>query len=506
MENVPTEINYIHHFEKVKGKDRPAIPTGFDPPGISRVGIAAGAASEPGDPLQTPRISVNLTPSSACNPVRPREMMEYFDIRGGDVPQGEVTPSGNKNEALPVLAAALLADEPVTIGNLPDIIDVNVMLALLEDLGAKIGRPAPHEVTVDARALVDKPLDAGLCRRIRASILLAGPLLGRFGHVVLPLPGGDVIGRRRVDTHFEAFSQLGATFRADASGYRLSARPLRGTDIFLEEQSVTGTENAVCAAVRAEGVTVIHNAACEPHVQRLCRFLGTLGARIEGIGTNRLTVTGVDRLGGGAHSIGPDFMETGSLIALAAVTGGELTIRSAAPVELRMILHTFAKLGVAVEIRGEDLFVPHHPRLVIRKDLGNVITKIDDAPWPAFPTDLMSIAIVIATQAEGTALFFEKMFDGRMFFVDNLIGMGAQIILCDPHRVVVSGPTPLYGTSLESPDIRAGMALLIAAIAAKGRSKIYNIRQIDRGYERVDEKLRGLGISIERKAVQTAES
>jgi UDP-N-acetylglucosamine 1-carboxyvinyltransferase len=427
--------------------------------------------------------------------------MEYFDIRGGDVPQGEVTPSGNKNEALPVLAAALLAEQPVTLRNLPDIIDVNVMLALLEDLGAKVGRPAPHTVTIDPSPLSDKPLNPELCRRIRASILLAGPLLGRFGSVVLPLPGGDVIGRRRVDTHFEAFSQLGATYRTDPTGYRISARPLRGAEIFLEEQSVTGTENAVCAAVRAEGVTVIHNAAGEPHVQRLCQFLRTLGAPIDGVGTNRLTVTGGQPLGGGEHTIGPDFMETGSLIALAAVTGGELTIRGAAPAELRMILHVFAKLGVSVEIRGEDLFVPHHPQLEIRKDLGNVITKIDDAPWPAFPTDLMSIAIVVATQAEGTVLFFEKMFDGRMFFVDSLIGMGAQIILCDPHRVVVSGPTPLYGASLESPDIRAGMALLIAAIAAKGRSKIYNIRQIDRGYERVDEKLHALGISIERKTV-----
>jgi len=426
--------------------------------------------------------------------------MEFFEIRGGDIVEGEITPSGNKNEALPILAASLLATEKVTITNLPDILDVRVMLSIMEDVGVKVTRLGDNSIEVDASSIEEKPLDRELCGKIRTSILFAGPLLARIGNVVLPPPGGDIIGRRRIDTHFIAFSQLGALYQIDSSGYKIVAKALKGADIFMDEASVTATENVVMVSVLAEGVTVINNAAAEPHVQRLCKFLNKMGAKIEGVGTNRLVIEGVEKLGGAEHEIGPDYIETGSLISLAAVTGGELTIKNAAPSELRMILHTFEKLGVNVEIRGEDLYVPHHQRLVIKKDLNNAIPKIDDNPWPAFPSDLMSIAIVTATQAEGTVLFFEKMFESRLFFVDRLINMGAQIILCDPHRAVVSGPTSMYGSNHESPDIRAGMALLIAAISAKGRSRIFNIRQIDRGYETVEKKLRSIGISIERKS------
>ncbi len=428
--------------------------------------------------------------------------MEYFNIQGGAATRGELTPSGNKNEALPVLAAALLSDGPVTLRNVPDIIDVRVMLDIMSDMGVSITRAAPNTLFLSAAGLADKPLDRALCSRIRTSILFAGPLLARFGAVVLPPPGGDIIGRRRVDSHFFGFSRLGAGYTVDADGYRITATELIGADIHLDEASVTATENIVMAAVRAKGRSTIYNAACEPHVQGLCRFLNGMGARIEGIGTNRLVIEGVTTLSGTDHAIGPDYIEAGSFIALAALTGGSLTIRDTAPHHLRKVLHAFSTLGIETRVSGEDIFVPSHERLIMKREMHNAVPKIDDGPWPAFPSDLMSIAIVAASQSEGTMLFFEKMFESRLFFVDRLIEMGAQIILCDPHRVVVSGPAQLYGTTLESPDIRAGMALLIAAIAAKGRSRINNIRQIDRGYEHIEKKLAKIGITIDRCALK----
>lgn len=424
--------------------------------------------------------------------------MEYFDIRGGGTVAGEIVLSGNKNEALPVLAASLLTDETVIIRNVPDIIDVRVMLEIMERLGVSIERPEPHRLILCARGMTDRPLDRELCARIRTSFLFVGPLLSRWRRVEVPLPGGDIIGRRRLDTHFLGFTRLGALCEVSEAGYRFSSNGLRGAEIHLDEASVTGTENILMAAVCAEGRTVIHNAACEPHVQGLCSFLNAIGAHIEGVGTNRLTIEGVSSLTGADYTIGPDHIEAGSFIALAAVTGGSITVKNAAPHLLHNIQRAFGIIGIETQERGQDIVVSPRERMVIRKDLHNAVPRIDDGPWPSFPSDLMSIAIVAATRAEGTILFFEKMFESRLYFVDRLIQMGAQIILCDPHRVVVSGPSALYGATLESPDIRAGMALLIAAAAAQGRSRIHNIRQIDRGYERIEEKLGKIGITIDR--------
>ena len=428
--------------------------------------------------------------------------MEKFVIEGGRVLSGEITPAGNKNEALPVLAATLLATEKVTLENIPNIQDVQVMLKVIESLGAVV----THEgktVTVDPSSIPDtgKVLDEGLSSKIRASILFAGPLLARFGSVKLPPPGGDVIGRRRLDTHFSGFQDLGARFEVTHS-YSLEAPAgLKGVEIFMDEASVTATENLVMAATLAHGTTRLLNAACEPHVQGLCHMLNSMGANISGIGTNALTIEGVASLGGCTHRIGPDYLEVGSFIGLAAMTGGELFIRDVRESDMRMINRVFERLGIKIEYQGTTLVVPPRQNLVIQKDLHGAIPKIDDAPWPAFPTDLMSIAITVATQASGTVLFFEKMFEGRMFFVDGLISMGASIILCDPHRVVVAGPSQLYGARLESPDVRAGMALLMASLCARGTSTIFNIRQIDRGYSNIDEKLRSLGASIKRLPV-----
>ena len=428
--------------------------------------------------------------------------MEKFVIEGGRVLSGEITPAGNKNEALPVLAATLLATEKVTLENIPNIQDVQVMLKVIESLGAVV----THEgktVTVDPSGIPDtgKVLDEGLSSKIRASILFAGPLLARFGSVKLPPPGGDVIGRRRLDTHFSGFQDLGARFEVTQS-YSLEAPAgLKGIEIFMDEASVTATENLVMAATLAHGTTRLLNAACEPHVQGLCHMLNSMGANISGIGTNALTIEGVSSLGGCTHKIGPDYLEVGSFIGLAAMTGGELFIRDVRESDMRMINRVFERLGIKTEYQGTTLVVPPRQNLVIQKDLHGAIPKIDDAPWPAFPTDLMSIAITVATQASGTVLFFEKMFEGRMFFVDGLISMGASIILCDPHRVVVAGPCQLYGARLESPDVRAGMALLMASLCARGTSTIFNIRQIDRGYSNIDEKLRSLGASIKRLPV-----
>jgi UDP-N-acetylglucosamine 1-carboxyvinyltransferase len=364
-------------------------------------------------------------------------------------------------------------------------------------MGGKVEWADDESVTINNANLKASALPAELCRKVRASILFAGPLLARFGQVTLSPPGGDVIGRRRLDTHFLGLSALGASIAVN-DVFELSAKDLTGADIFLDEPSVTGTENIVMAAVMARGTTVIRNAACEPHVQGLCRMLNTMGARISGIGTNTLAIEGQRALWGGEHRIGPDYLEIGSFIGLAAVTGSHITIEDVVPEDLRMVQLTFKKLGVNFEMADNKVVVPAQQELKIKNDFMNQVPKIDDAPWPMFPTDMMSMAITVATQCEGTVIFFEKMFDGRMFFTDSLVAMGAKIIMCDPHRVVINGPSPLVGATLESPDIRAGMALLIAALAAKGKSTIYNIRHIDRGYEKVDEKLRAIGAHIER--------
>lgn len=423
--------------------------------------------------------------------------MEELVIEGGVPLRGTLTPSGNKNAALPALAACLLTDEPVTLHNLPDIQDVHTMLDLLADIGVQVERLDTHSWRLHAQEIRLPPLAREKFRRIRGSILLAGPLLARLGWVEIPPPGGDVIGRRRVDTHFLAFQELGAEVDVNDL-FRLNARGLRGADILLDEASVTGTENAIMAAVLAKGTTILRNAASEPHVQDLCHMLNQLGARIEGIGSNVLTIHGVDRLSGGEFTIGPDHIEVGSYIALAAMTRGELRIRDAAPHHLRMIRHVFSRLGVEIQVDGQDVVVPAEQPLEVVPDIGGAIPSIADAPWPAFPADLMSIAIVLATQVTGTVLFHEKMFESRLYFVDKLIFMGARIVLCDPHRCVVQGPSRLQGDVLVSPDIRAGMALVGAALCAQGQSVIRNVEQIDRGYERVEEKLRSLGARIER--------
>lgn len=424
-------------------------------------------------------------------------MMEKFVIEGGHELSGTVVPGGSKNEALPVIAATLLSTETVVLRRVPRIADVHVLLDILREMGADAEWIGDHDVEINCANVQSGKVPAALCRQLRASILLAGPLLARFGHVVLPPPGGDVIGRRRLDTHFLGFEALGAEI--DVSDvFEIRAKELRGADIFLDEPSVTGTENIIMAAVRAKGVTIIRNAACEPHVQGLCRMLNTLGAQITGIGTNALTIKGTPSLWGGGHTISPDYLEIGSFIGLAAMTKSEMRIGPVVEDDLRMIKLVFERIGVHFTIEDDTVFVPRHDELIVRSDYQNQIPRIDDAPWPAFPTDMMSIAITVATQAVGSILFFEKMFDGRMFFTDSLNAMGARIILCDPHRVVVNGPSQLVGSTLESPDVRAGMALLIAALSAKGTSTIYNIRHIDRGYEMVDDKLRALGARIER--------
>jgi UDP-N-acetylglucosamine 1-carboxyvinyltransferase len=423
--------------------------------------------------------------------------MEKFVIEGGYPLSGEMTPSGNKNEALPVLAATLLTDEEVHLSNVPRIRDVEVMCEVIQSIGGTVEWVSRNEVKICAKGLSTGELNPQLCQRIRASILFAGPLLARVGKVNLPPPGGDVIGRRRLDTHFHALEGLGArvVVRDD---YLLSTPQLKGADLFLDEASVTATENTLMAASLAKGTTIIRNAASEPHVCALARLLNKMGAKISGIGSNQLVIEGVERLGGAQHEIESDYLEIGSFVGLAAVTGGSLTINKVNPNSLRMIRMVFDRLGIYTQINGDQLFVPPHQPLSIRPDYRNHVPKIDNSIWPAFPTDLMSIAITVATQCTGTVLFFEKMFEGRMFFVDHLQAMGAQIILCDPHRVVVVGPQSLQGAKVQSPDVRAGMALLIAGLCAKGRTEIYNIHQIDRGYERVDEKLRSLGAHIQR--------
>ncbi len=426
--------------------------------------------------------------------------MERFIIEGGHRLSGSIVPAGNKNAALPLIAATLLTTQGIVLRNIPQIGDVVNKIALLKKLGAQIHSVGEHAWSFRAADIGQAQPDITLSRKIRTSILLAGPLLARRGSVILPRPGGDAIGRRRLDTHFQALRELGASIEITPSTYILQADRLRGADILLDEMSVTGTEQAVMAAVLAEGTTVISNAASEPHVQDLCHFLVVLGAKIDGIGTNRLIIDGVSSLQGGEYTIGPDFMEVGSFIGLAAVTKSAIRIVGARPEEHRMTQLAFGRLGVRWNVEGQDIIIPADQELCVQHDAHNAIPKIDSMPWPGFNPDLISIALVVATQAHGTVLIHEKMFESRLFFVDRLIGMGARIVLCDPHRAVVVGPSQLYGEpeGLPSPDIRAGMALLIAALCAKGRSVIYNIGQIDRGYERIDERLRALGAQIER--------
>ena len=424
--------------------------------------------------------------------------MPKFIVEGGHTLSGTIRPAGNKNAALPCIAATLLTEEEVILENVPAIRDVKTLLELLKAIGAEVEWLDNNTIRVQAKDLSAAEIEVEAAARIRASILLAGPMLARVGRMFLPPPGGDVIGRRRVDTHFLALAKLGAKV-ATEGGYRLETDGLVGADMFLDEPSVTATENAIMAAVMAKGKTRIRNAAAEPHVQDLCNMLVGMGAKISGIGTGTLEFEGVDRLNGTRFRIGSDHIEVGSFIGLAAVTRGDLLIQDAAVEHLDSTLLGFERMGIRCEIRGKDLYVPADQEREVRMDLGGHIPKIDDGPWPAFPADLTSIALVTATQIRGTILIFEKMFESRMFFADKMIGMGARIVLCDPHRAVVVGPSRLHAAVVESPDIRAGMALLIAALGAEGESHIYNVGQIERGYERIDERLRALGAVIERQ-------
>ncbi|HEV7921608.1 MAG TPA: UDP-N-acetylglucosamine 1-carboxyvinyltransferase [Thermoanaerobaculia bacterium] len=425
--------------------------------------------------------------------------MERFVVEGGRRLEGSIRPGGNKNAALPILAACLLTDEPIILRNLPDIQDVRVMLEILEGLGSRVERLEANVVRIQTKGECSSTPDPQLSRKIRASILLAGPLLARCGAASIAKPGGDAIGRRRIDTHLLALEALGAQIEVSAHEYRMSARSLKARKMFLDEASVTATENAIMAAALADGDTTIYNAAAEPHVQDLCRFLIGLGANIEGIATNSLTIHGVDSLHGGEFTIPSDHIEVGSYIGLAAVTRSELLIEDAVPEHMYAVRHMLEKLGVDIRVEGNNLRVPKEQELRVRYDVGAAVPKIDDGPWPLFPADLLSIMIVIATQADGTTMIFEKMFESRLFFTDKLIGMGARIILCDPHRAIVVGGGRLQGAEISSPDIRAGMALLLAALCAKGESIIHNIHQIDRGYERIEERLNPLGARIRRE-------
>ncbi|MCP4217546.1 MAG: UDP-N-acetylglucosamine 1-carboxyvinyltransferase [bacterium] len=423
--------------------------------------------------------------------------MEYFKVNGPTKLTGTFHPKGNKNSALPILASVLLSDQPITLKNLPEIEDVHVMLRILKDLGVAVKHIENNVYTFHAKKINTCAIDAKLGALIRSSILFLGPLLARKKEASLPVPGGDVIGQRRLDPHFFAMKKLGAEVDFENS-FRVTCKKLTGTFIYLEEASVTATENLIMAAVTAEGTTTVYNAACEPHVQDLCLFLNHIGAKITGIGTNRLTIEGVGQLSGGEWSIRPDHIEVGSIVGLAAITGSNITVKDVVPDDYYIIRNMFNKLGIDFHFKGNDLIVPAEQELVIKADMNGSIPTIADGIWPQFPSDLVSIFIVMATQAAGTVLIFEKLFESRMFFVDRLIGMGAKIILCDPHRVVVSGPASLYAGNISSPDIRAGMAMLIAALAANGESKIQNIRQIDRGYETIDQRLNAMGASIQR--------
>ncbi|MHB8838026.1 MAG: UDP-N-acetylglucosamine 1-carboxyvinyltransferase [Gemmatimonadaceae bacterium] len=420
-----------------------------------------------------------------------------FLVEGGRPLSGTIRPSGNKNAALPIVAATLLTEHPVTLQNVPRIKDIEILVELIATTGAEARWTGTSTLQVHAKTVSARSLDLEMCKRIRGSILLAAPLLARCGEATLSPPGGDVIGRRRLDTHFLALEQLGVQ-HALSDQIHFTTKGLVGADVFLDEPSVTGTENAVMAAVAARGTTILRNAASEPHVQDLCEFLVALGARIEGIGTNTLTAHGGATLGGATYAIGPDHIEVGSFIGLAAVTRSELRIASAGVRHLRSVLIGFERLGITCRTEGDDLIVPARQSMVIQNDLGGHVPKLEDQPWPAFPADVMSIAIVTATQCNGLILMHEKMFESRLFFVDKLVSMGARIVLCDPHRALVAGPSELHAGTVESPDIRAGMAMLLAALCARGTSTIKNVGQIDRGYERIDERLNALGANITR--------
>ncbi|MFC1975580.1 UDP-N-acetylglucosamine 1-carboxyvinyltransferase [Chloroflexota bacterium] len=428
--------------------------------------------------------------------------MESFIIEGKAPLQGIVTPSGNKNAAFPLVSASLLTDQPVTLHNLPNIGDVRTMLHIMEDLGVEVTRHDTHSATLRAGTLKSTTPTPARFAKMRGALVLMGSLLAREGEVRLCQPGGDQIGRRRIDTHITALQTLGANFKYNGD-FLLTASHLRGQDILLDEASVTGTENTILAAVLAEGTTIIRNAASEPHVQELCLMLNQMGARIQGIGSNTLTIEGVGSLNGTEFTLGSDYLEVGSFMALSAVTEGEILIKNAVPEYLRMILMVYKRLGIEPEIRGNDLFLPNNQLMVMMPDIGDAIPKIDDAPWPAFPPDMMSVTLVAATQATGTMLFHEKMYESRLYFVDRLISMGARIVLCDPHRALVQGPSTLRGDrqGISSPDIRAGIALLIAALCAEGQTVIRNISQIDRGYENIEGKLLALGAKIKRGKV-----
>jgi UDP-N-acetylglucosamine 1-carboxyvinyltransferase len=422
-----------------------------------------------------------------------------YIVEGGTKLKGSIRPSGNKNAALPIVAAALLSDKPVDLENVPRIRDLETLVELIKSVGASIEWTGRNSLHIHAREIRPRDLNPTLCAKIRASILLAAPLLARCGQITLPPPGGDVIGRRRLDTHFLALEQLGANVEHGAM-LSMSVTGFKGADVFLDEPSVTATENALVAAAAATGTTILRNAASEPHVQDLAHFLNTLGARISGIGTNTMTIEGGHAIGTGpvTHTIGPDHIEVGSFIGLAAVTRSELRIENAGIEHLRSTRMGFARLGIECTEDGDDLIVPANQTRKIQADSGGHVPKLEDQPWPAFPADTMSIALVTATQCDGLILMHEKMFESRLFFVDKLAGMGARIVLCDPHRALIHGPSPLRGAFLESPDIRAGMAMLLAALCAEGTSFINNVGQIERGYERIDERLNALGASITR--------
>src|SRR5437588_595515 len=439
-------------------------------------------------PGQSPRLRASL-----------RKDMEKFVIEGGRALSGTIVPAGNKNGALPILAACLLTEDEVILRNVPRIRDVEAMTLLLEALGARVEWLGPGEVSVDASTVDENAeVDAELSERIRASFLLAGPLLARFGRASMPPPGGDVIGRRRLDPHLDAFRALGATVEHGHYVKLEAPLGLRPCDFLMDEPSVMATENALMAAALTRGPTVIRNAASEPHVQDLARMLVAMGATIDGIGSNVMTVHGLDQLRGCTHTIAPDHIEIGSFMALAGVTGGELLVKNTIPEDLRMIRLVFERLGLSSEVRGSDVIVPGNQNLAVRHDAGEYMPKVESGPWPSFPADLTSIALALATQAEGSVIIHEKMFENRLFFTDKLQVMGAAIVICDPHRAIVVGPRRLRGERVESPDIRAGMAMLMAALCADGVTQIGNVRQIDRGYERIDERLRELGARITR--------
>jgi UDP-N-acetylglucosamine 1-carboxyvinyltransferase len=426
--------------------------------------------------------------------------MEKFVIHGGAPLSGTVVPAGNKNGALAILAASLLTDAELVLGNVPRIRDVDTMLEILAGLGVRVQWRGENDLTLCGADADARAIEPALGEQIRASFLLAGPLLARFGRAEMPPPGGDFIGRRRLDPHIDGFEALGAVCDYDGAFVLHAKHGLRAGDVFMDEPSVMATENVLMAAALTPGTTVVHNAACEPHVQDLARLLVKMGARIGGIGSNLLTVDGAERLGGTTHEIAPDHIEIGSFMALAGVTGGELRITDTIPHDLRMICLVFEQLGLHSEFDGNDILVPGGQRLVVKADFGGYKRKVMDGPWPAFPADLTSVAVALATQSEGSVLIHEWMFESRLIFTDKLATMGADIVLCDPHRAIVTGPRRLRGERLESPDIRAGMAMLIAALCAEGRSEIGNVSQIDRGYERIDERLRELGAQIERES------